>query len=68
MASKTSTRETWLTDVAGLKPGERIFLYPRGDLDVQTGQRALNAQYGPGVYWCSTHGQAFRAGHKGTRQ
>lgn len=63
--SKTSSRENWLTDVA---QGEVIFIYPRGDLDWESGQAALDAQYGKGVYRCGVHGQAFRAGPVGTRE
>lgn len=62
-----TTREHWLADVGKLKEGEHVFLYPRNDLDAGTGQAALDAAYGKGIYWCSTHGGAFRAGHRGTR-
>jgi hypothetical protein len=56
-----STRDAWLSDCARLSPGERLLVYPRGDLDYASAQAALDAQYGKaGNYRASTHGNSLR--------
>jgi hypothetical protein len=53
------TRDNWLIEAGQMQKGDRLMLYPCGDLNATTALAALEAQYGAGRFDTDQHGQAL---------